>query len=68
MLKKNTSFLLLKLNWSGARYFTHESLAIYYVPSTALSAKDTVKNKDNKFSHRDYVFFTVKYNRTFCFS
>ena len=68
MLKKyQFSFAKTKL-WTGTRYFTHESLDIHYVPSTVLSAKDTVKNKDNKFSHRDYIFYTVKYNRTFCFT
>ena len=67
MLKKY-QFLFAKTKlWNGTSCFTHESLDIYYVPSTLLSAKDTVKSKENKFSHTDYIFCTVKYNRTFCF-
>ena len=51
----------------GISLINHFLLDIYYVASTLLGARETVKNKDNKFPHGVYIFYTPKYTGTFFF-
>lgn len=69
MFSETPVLFCLKVNFRmelGISLINHFLLDIYYVASTLLGARETVKNKDNKFPHKVYIFYTPKCTGGLC--